>query len=113
MFSSTLTWLFVRVDLRKLFAVKLSNLTLEISLLFTEFTKSVRNEILRVHCTIQNTVIPSTNLLAGLNLNVLVNTKEYFRLSDFWVTLYFPSPDSQLPKKCINFILRSIRLICT
>jgi hypothetical protein len=31
-----------------------------------------------------------TNLLAGLNLNIPVNTREYFRLTDFWVTLYIP-----------------------
>jgi hypothetical protein len=32
----------------------------------------------------------STNRLAGLNLNIPVNTKECFRLTDFWDTLYLP-----------------------
>jgi hypothetical protein len=30
----------------------------------------------------------STNRLAGLNLNIHVNARESFRLSDFWVTLF-------------------------
>jgi hypothetical protein len=31
----------------------------------------------------------STNLLARLNLNIPVNTSKYFRLTDFWATLYY------------------------
>jgi hypothetical protein len=30
----------------------------------------------------------TANLLAGLNLNIPANTREYFRLTDFWTTLY-------------------------
>jgi hypothetical protein len=30
----------------------------------------------------------STNRLAGLNLNILVNTRECFKLTDFWAALY-------------------------
>jgi hypothetical protein len=30
----------------------------------------------------------STNSLAGLNLNIAGEVREYFRLTDFWVTLY-------------------------
>jgi hypothetical protein len=48
---------------------------------------------------LNNAVIPfleerSTNCVAGLNLNIPVNTRECFRLTDFWVT---PSNNQTYP----------------
>jgi hypothetical protein len=58
---------------------------LEITLLFTEFSNTVRNGILYVQCTIHNTGIAFYKLTA---LNILVYTTEYFRLTGFWTTLH-------------------------
>jgi hypothetical protein len=33
----------------------------------------------------------STNWSSGLNLNISINTREYFRLTNFWATLYIVS----------------------
>jgi hypothetical protein len=52
-------------------------------LLLTRFTKIIRNETLHVQCTTHNALIPFYKLKAGLNLNIPVNKREYFRLADF------------------------------
>jgi hypothetical protein len=52
---------------------------LEIILLLTEFTSNVRNEILYVQWTLHNTAITFYKLTG---LNIVVNTREYFRVTD-------------------------------
>jgi hypothetical protein len=53
---------------------------------FTEFLQIVPNETLYVQCTTHNAVIPFYRLSG--RFNIPVNTKECFRLTDFWGTLY-------------------------
>jgi hypothetical protein len=45
--------------------------------------KKYMNEILHVQCTTHDTVMPSTDRLSGINLNILVNMSEYLKLADF------------------------------
>jgi hypothetical protein len=60
---------------------------LDMSLLLTEFTKKiVRYEILQVQLTML--WYRSTNLLAGLILNIPGNTRERLKLTEFWASLY-------------------------
>jgi hypothetical protein len=60
--------------------------TLEIPSLHTEFIKIVPTEILHFQCT--SLWYQSTNWMADLNLNIPVNTKEFFRLAEFRVTIH-------------------------
>jgi hypothetical protein len=60
------------------------------SSLITEFTKIVRNGILHVKWTAYSAVLPLYKLTDRfmINLNIPINTRERFRLTDFWATLY-------------------------
>jgi hypothetical protein len=65
---------------------KMQKYTFKIYLLITEFIKIVSNEILHIQSTTHNAII--LFWLAGLNLNIPANTREYFVLYTYLTRPY-------------------------
>jgi hypothetical protein len=48
----------------------------------------IRNDIVFIECTIHNTVIRFYRLTGRFKFEIPAYTIKYFRLNDFWITLY-------------------------
>jgi hypothetical protein len=49
----------------------------------------------------------STNQLAGLNMNIPINMRECFTITDFWATPYYISPNKSMLDN-VGLVLRKI-----